>query len=207
MTDENKRHYLYSYRRCPYAMRARMALFYAGIAVDIENIDFKNKPEEMLDISPKGTVPVLKLDDGTVIDESLDIMEWALSENDPDGWLDADDIMLKTLITHNDGPFKKALNTYKYADRHPEEEASTAREEGLDFLKQLDHRLSQTKYLCGDHITQADIAIFPFVRQFANVDHEWFEEQSLKNLKKWLNERLESALFKTIMEKDRETLN
>lgn len=207
MTNDNERHYLYSYRRCPYAMRARMALLYAGISVDIENIDFKNKPAEMLEISPKGTVPVLKRADGTVIDESLDIMEWALSENDPEGWLDAEEIMLDTLLTHNDGPFKEALNTYKYADRHTKEDVNTAQQEGLNFLKQLDRQLSETKYLCADHITLADIAIFPFVRQFANVDHEWFEDQELKNLKKWLNKRLESDLFQTIMEKDRTTLN
>lgn len=204
--DQN-RHYLYSFRRCPYAMRARMALLYAGIPVDIEEVDFKNKPATMLNISPKGTVPVLRRTDGAVIDESLDIMLWALEQHDPEGWRDADQAETKALITENDGPFKAALDRYKYPTRYPDEDCSGARDQGKDFLMALNTRLTAQPYLCGDHITLAAIAIFPFIRQFANTDRAWFDSLPIGPLHNWLSARLESALFKTIMEKNRATLN
>ena len=201
------RHHLYSFRRCPYAMRARMALLYAGIPVDIEEVNFKNKPAAMLAISPKGTVPVLQCESGTVIDESLDIMLWALEQHDPEGWRNADQAEMKALIAENDGSFKAALDRYKYPTRYPDEDCSSARDRGEGFLTALNTRLTAQPYLCGDHITLADIAIFPFIRQFANTDREWFDSLALKPLQNWLSARLESDLFKTIMEKNRDTLN
>lgn len=207
MNTQNQRHYLYSFRRCPYAMRARMALFYAGIPIDIEEVDFKDKPAKMLALSPKGTVPVLNSVDGSVIDESLDIMRWALSQNDPDGWMNADKAQINALISENDGTFKAALDRYKYPNRYPDEDCSGARDNGYKFLIRLNERLQSHKHLCADHITMADIAIFPFIRQFANTDKAWFEGLSLPHLQTWLRDHLESDLFQTIMGKNLQRLN
>jgi glutathione S-transferase len=207
MNDTNDRYYLYSFRRCPYAMRARMALFYSGIQVDIEEVDFKNKPARLLEMSPKGTVPVLCLHDGSVIDESLDIINWALNENDPEGWLDTDAAETQRLIQKNDGTFKKALDRYKYPNRYPDEDCSNARATGQKFLEDLNHRLTENSWLMGVRKTKADIAIFPFIRQFANTDREWFDALPLKALQNWLQKNLDSDLFQTIMKKDLTHLN
>ena len=159
-------------------MRARMALRYSGIAVKIREIALRNKPRHMLQVSPKGTVPVLVLADGVVIDESLDIMHWALAQRDADDWLMAREPALaehaQRLIAENDGAFKDALDHYKYAIRFPEKPAGTYRAEGDQFLQQLETRLNQQRYLYRDNYTLADVAIFPFVRQFAAVDEAWF---------------------------------
>lgn len=195
-------HILYSYRRCPYAMRARMALVQANIQCDVHEINFKDKPAHMLEISPKGTVPVFSTLDGDVIDESLDIMHWALKQNDPNAWLHQD---AASLIEENDGSFKGALDRYKYANRFPDEDCSDAREQGLIFLQKLNERLSSQKQLIGDQITMADIAIFPFVRQFANVDRSWFDALDLRPLQKWLKEHLDSDLFLSVFKKQKDT--
>lgn len=192
---------LYSYRRCPYAMRARMALRYAGVVVDIREILLKDKPVHMLQVSPKGTVPVLALPDGQVIDESLEIMIWALRQNDVDGWLAADDFLTRQLIAENDGRFKQNLDQYKYAIRFPEHTAEYYRTQGEEFLTKLELRLHQTSFLIGDTISLADIAIFPFVRQFAAVDNAWFESTDYSKLKLWLRHMIESELFRRVMEK------
>lgn len=192
---------LYSYRRCPYAMRARMALKYAGIAVETREIALKDKPKSMLQVSPKGTVPVLVLADGAVLEESLDIMRWALQQRDNDGWLDADSQLTARLIAENDGSFKQALDKYKYAIRFPEQPAESYRSQGELFLQKLEALLNQHRYLLEDRISQADIAIFPFIRQFATVDAAWFEKAPYPKLKGWLNEMVESVLFVSIMEK------
>lgn len=192
---------LYSYRRCPYAMRARMALKYTGIAVETREIALKDKPKSMLQVSPKGTVPVLVLADGTVLEESLDIMRWALQQRDDDGWLDVDSERLQALIAENDGSFKQALDKYKYAIRFPEQPAESYRSQGELFLQKLEALLNQHRYLLEDRISQADIAIFPFIRQFAAVDSAWFETAPYPKLKGWLNEMVQSALFVSIMEK------
>ncbi len=194
----SKLHILYSFRRCPYAMRARMGLFQAGIPIEIREIILRDKPAHMLEISPKGTVPVLLLDDGMVIDESLDIMKWALGQNDSDGWLDGNS---DELIEHNDTIFKRALDRYKYPNRYPDEDCSNAREEGLAILKDLNKRIAQNGYLTRDKIALADIAIFPFIRQFAHVDRAWFYAQDLPALQSWLKAHLDSQLFKDIMQK------
>lgn len=191
---------LYSYRRCPYAMRARMALRYAGIAVEIREILLKDKPRHMLTVSPKGTVPVLVLPDGKVIDESLDIMAWALSRNDPDGWL-TEDSRFQALIAENDGSFKRALDQYKYATRFPEQSAEVYRQQGERFLVSLEALLAEHTYLLSDKLTQVDVAIFPFIRQFSMVDADWFATAPYPHLRQWLAGLLASDMFNGVMQK------
>ncbi|QXI08606.1 glutathione S-transferase [Pseudomonas tensinigenes] len=191
---------LYSFRRCPYAMRARMALRYSGVPVDIVEISLKAKPAAMLAISPKGTVPVLNAG-GRVIDESLDIMRWALAQNDPDDWLLAGDSRIAELIEANDQGFKVHLNRYKYAERYPEQPMEVYRAEGALFLQSLDELLTDRDYLLTDHTSLADVALLPFVRQFAHVDREWFAQTPYVRLQAWLQRFLESELFTSIMKK------
>ncbi|MCP1418768.1 glutathione S-transferase [Pseudomonas laurylsulfativorans] len=195
---------LYSFRRCPYAMRARMALRYSGVAVDIVEVSLKAKPAEMLALSGKGTVPVLSAD-GRVIDESLDIMRWALAHNDPQDWLLKDDpdaaAQIAPLIEHNDQVFKLHLNRYKYAERYPEQPMEVYRGEGEVFLQRLEGLLEGRDYLLADHPSLADVALMPFVRQFAHVDREWFGQTPYRRLQDWLQRFLESDLFTGVMRK------
>lgn len=191
---------LYSFRRCPYAMRARMALRYSGVPVEIVEVSLKAKPAEMLAISPKGTVPVLNAE-GRVIDESLEIMRWALAQNDPDGWLLEDDARIAELIEANDQGFKVHLNRYKYAERYPEQPMEVYRAQGELFLQRLDELLTDREYLLADHPSLADIALLPFVRQFAHVDREWFAQTPYLRLQAWLQRFLESDLFTSVMKK------
>ncbi|OIR06611.1 glutaredoxin 2 [mine drainage metagenome] len=182
-------------------MRARMALSYAGVTVNICEISLKDKPAQMLQVSPKGTVPVLVLLDGKVIDQSLEIMHWALQQRDIDGWLVLDSIETKQLIVDNDDAFKLALDKYKYAIRFPEQSAQDYRSQGEVFLSKLEEKLEKTSFLIRDTLSLADIAIFPFVRQFAGVDPVWFESADYPKLKAWLQNLVESELFKRVMEK------
>ncbi|KHA70707.1 glutathione S-transferase [Pseudomonas chlororaphis] len=191
---------LYSFRRCPYAMRARMALRYSGVPVEIVEVSLKAKPAEMLAISPKGTVPVLNAG-GQVIDESLEIMRWALAQHDPQGWLMAGDSRIAELIEANDQGFKVHLNRYKYAERYPEQPMEVYRAEGALFLQSLDELLTDRDYLLTDHASLADVALLPFVRQFAHVDREWFAQTPYVRLQAWLQRFLESELFTSIMKK------
>ena len=191
---------LYSFRRCPYAMRARMALRYSGVPVEIVEVSLKAKPSEMLAISPKGTVPVLDAD-GRVIDESLEIMRWALAQNDPQGWLLDGDSRIAELIEANDQGFKVDLNRYKYAERYPEQPMEVYRAQGAVFLQRLEGLLQDRDYLLADHPSLADIALLPFVRQFAHVDREWFAQTPYPRLQAWLHNFLESDLFTSIMKK------
>jgi len=193
---------LYSFRRCPYAMRARLALLQAQIKWEHREIIFRDKPAHMLEISPKGTVPVLLLPDGTVIDESLDIMLWALDENDPDNWLSEDNkTETLALINENDTTFKRALDRYKYPNRYEDEDCSNAREDGLEFIKKLDTYLTDRDTLLPSGASIADTAIFPFIRQFAHVDRDWFYALPAPNIHAWLTKHLESNTFTTIMKK------
>ncbi len=187
---------LYSFRRCPYAMRARMALWVSGISVELREIILREKPVEMLIASPKATVPVLVLPDGTVIDESLEIMNWALHQNDPKSWLDAQN---GDMIAINDGPFKQALDRYKYPSRYDLVDGIAFRQEGLTYVTAIEDVLTKTRYLSGANIGLTDIAIFPFIRQFAATDQIWFDELPLPQLQKWLIERIESDMFNAIM--------
>ncbi len=186
---------LYSFRRCPYAMRARLALAVSGTSCELREVKLSAKPEAMLAASPKGTVPVLVLSDSSVIDESIDIMRWSLAKRDPEAWLTHDDV---ALIAKNDGPFKHDLDCYKYPDRHGVD-ASVYRESGLAFLRELDALLAGAGHLCGPARGLTDAAILPFVRQFAAVDRGWFDNQQLPHLKNWLAGYLSSALFESVM--------
>ena len=196
---------LYSFRRCPYAIRARLALRYAGIPVALREVVLKDKPAEMLAVSPKGTVPVLVLANGAadqeVIDESLDIMFWALAQDDPDGWLDVDVAIANQLIDANDEQFKPWLDRYKYPNRYADLELGEPREHCEGFLKELEQRLSTDAYLCGARPTIVDFALYSFVRQFAFVDIDWFRSGVYPELNCWLNEFLESPLFASVMAK------
>lgn len=198
--------YLYSYRRCPYAMRARMALVSAGIQCDVEEISFKNKPEKMLAISPKGTVPVLVISEDNFLEESLDIVYWALEQNDPDGLLDCDMAAVENLITENDGDFKGALDRFKYPSRFPDEDCSGSKEMAVVFLEKLNQRLSTSKNLMGENVSVADICIFPFVRQFSSVDRPWFDSLDMEPLQKWLEGHVKSDLFKKVFKKQDEAV-
>lgn len=182
-----------------------MALWIAGITVELREVKLANKPPELAEASPKATVPVLVLSDGTVIDESIAIMRWALGQSDPEGWLSGDD---DALIARNDGPFKHALDRYKYPTRYPEEAAGDEatfrldhRSAGLAVLNDLDARLGPQANLSGDKRTLADVALFPFIRQFANTDRDWFDAQRLPHLHPWLEAHLASDLFNSIMPK------
>lgn len=192
---------LYSYRRCPYAMRARMALWAAKIQVELREVSLREKPQHLLQISPKGTVPVLHLADGTVLEQSLDIMRWALLQNDARGWLKGDMLMADSLISVNDGEFKKALDRYKYPERYPEQSALFYREQGEQFLQRLEALLAEHLFLLGDSASMADVAIFPFIRQFAAVDAQWFGQSDYPRLREWLAGWVEGELFAEVMQK------
>jgi glutathione S-transferase len=186
---------LYSFRRCPYAIRARLALLLSGQAVALREVVLRNKPDALRQASPKATVPVLVLPDGQVIDQSLDIMRWALDHCDPEGWLIRQDA---ALIAVNDGPFKYHLDRTKYPDRHGSDPA-THRAAALDLLQALDGRLHDRDQLCGATRGLTDMAIFPFVRQFAAIDPVWFVAQPLPHLRRWLDGHLQSTLFAAAM--------
>jgi glutathione S-transferase len=193
---------LYSFRRCPYAMRARLALLVSEAVFALREVKLSDKPPEMLAASPKGTVPVLVLPDGHVIDESLDIMRWALGQHDPERWLDGDDA---GLIAANDGAFKHHLDRYKYPHRHGSE-AGDHRDAAFVLLLPLEERLRHERYLCGPTRALTDAALMPFVRQFAATDRLWFEAQPLPAVQRWLAEQIASPLFERVMAKPGKTL-
>ncbi len=195
---------IYSFRRCPYAIRARMAIFSAKIEVELREVDLKCKPEAMLLASPKATVPVL-VDGLVVIDESLDIMLWALDQNDPEGYLgkSGDKISAaKKWIDLIDGKFKHWLDCYKYHDRFPEQSQEQYRDEATAILDVLEQTLKESSYLLGATLSIADIAVFPFIRQFAFVDIKWFESSRYSALKYWLDTLIQSPTFTGVMGKN-----
>ena len=195
---------LYSFRRCPYAIRARLAIAFAQQCVELREVVLKDKPAQMVAISPKATVPVLQLSDGNVIDESRDVMRWALQLNDPESLL-ANESCAATnaLLEDNDGPFKHWLDRYKYADRYPEHSAQYYRDQGEIFLHKLELRLQANAFLCANQVRFADIAIMPFVRQFAMVDKQWFDQAPYPALQIWLERWLTCDEFTQIMKKYR----
>ena len=196
---------LYSFRRCPYAIRARLAIQASGIQVELREILLRDKPPEMVQISPKATVPVLQLPSGEVIDESRQIIDWALDQHDPNNWALADQPELyqqaQQLIDCNDGEFKDLLDRYKYAVRFPEQPAEHYRDQAMLILSRLEQQLGAAGFLLDDRQTLADVALYPFVRQFAFVDKVWFDQQPLPALQGWLQRFLTSEWFASVMVK------
>ncbi len=183
-------------------MRARMAVMKSGVVCELREVVLRDKPVSMIELSPKGTVPVLQLADGQVLEESLDVMRWALDINDPDNWLEPTEDV-EELIEQLDGDFKDALDRYKYSVRFPEHPQSYYRDQGAEFLAMLETRLAENDGLglCGTRTTFADIAVFPFIRQFAFVDKAWFDDAPYPLLQTWFNRHLEGELFLSVMQK------
>ena len=196
---------LYSFRRCPFAIRARMSLAHCSIQVELREVLLNEKPSAMLAASVKGSVPVLVLQDATILDESLDIMRWAINRsypgvNDPRNWLIVDEPGLADrLININDTAFKTALDGYKYGRLGHEKSPKEYRTDAEVFLGQLEALLEQNSFLLGDKVSLADVAIFPFIRQFAGVDQSWFYETDYRKLQQWLTVFLQSELFTQTM--------
>lgn len=193
---------LYSFRRCPYAMRARLALDASGQVCELREVVLRSKPPEMLAASPKGTVPVLVLESGMVVDESLEIMLWALACNDPERWLtpESDSLAgMRTLIAQFDLHFKQHLDRYKYPGRFAAADPVVSRTEAYQDLELLEQRLGRSTYLAGASPSLADMAIAPFVRQFANVDAGWFASLPLGAVQRWLTTIVTSERFGRIM--------
>lgn len=189
---------LYSFRRCPYAMRARMALLISGVTCELREVKLSDKPAAMIAASPKATVPVLVLPSGEVIAESLAIMRWALARHDPENWLEYEAV---ELIAINDWPFKQHLDRYKYPSRYDDVDPVAERQAGLVILQDLEHHLRQNGALCRSTRSFADIATMPFVRQFAHTDREWFDAQTLPHLHIWLAQLKTSDVFNRAMVK------
>ena len=183
---------LYSFRRCPYAIRARWALLSSNVDVELREVVLKDKPIEFLEVSNSGTVPCLQSKDN-IIDESIDIMVWALRKNDPNGWLDMPDEGYG-LIDKVEKKFKPHLDKTKYASRYPNDDSKVSRRLAIDFLIDFDKKI-KGQFLFGNLPKLADVAIFPFVRQFANIDINWFNKFEWKKLKDWLDFFVESKMF------------
>ncbi|WP_285163097.1 glutathione S-transferase [Shewanella goraebulensis] len=196
---------LYSLRNCPFAMRARIAIYKSQQAVLLRDLVLSDKPAEMLLASPKGTVPVVVTPNGTVIEESYELMLWALTQGDPDDLLCADndeafDAML-TLIYQFDSEFKRCLENYKCAKRYSESNIAECRQACEIYIEQLEKLLSQHSYLMADRESLADIALLPFIRQFARVERQWYLQSPYPNLRAWLNRYLQSKMFSKVMTK------
>lgn len=195
---------LYSFRRCPYAMRARLAIAASGLQCELREVVLRDKPAAMLAASPKGTVPVLVDCDGRVIAESLDIMLWALRQRDPDGWLTSqrgglDDML--ALVAQCDGDFKQQLDRYKYPQRYGNASGAPDRDLAVPWLESLDAMLQGQSFLFGDRPALADMATAPFIRQFAHVDMDWFASRPWSRLQDWLAAWMRSPLFDRVMHK------
>lgn len=194
-------HVLYSFRRCPYAIRARTAIYYAGITVQVREVVLRDKPAELLRISPKGTVPVLVTGSGVIIEESLDIMRWALQQYDPGSWLSPGNTeTIEQLIAENDNNFKPLLDQYKYPERSGTT-TEAARACCLPWITHLEQRLATNPFLVADHMTLADAAVLPFIRQFRGVDQAWFDGADFPHLQAWLTTFLTSEIFEVVMQK------
>ena len=195
---------LYSFRRCPYAMRARLALAVSGQTCELREVVLRHKPQGLLLASPKGTVPVLVLPGGEVLEQSLDIMLWALSQHDPGGWLAPSHgtlVDMLELIAECDGPFKQALDRCKYPSRYPDADPTLARAQAVDWLQTLETRLTHHTCLYGNRTALADMAIAPFVRQFAGIDADWWAAQPWPRLQAWLAQWQASDLLASVMHK------
>ncbi|HLO52410.1 MAG TPA: glutathione S-transferase [Kamptonema sp.] len=195
---------LYSFRRCPFAMRARLALIVSNRVCELREVVLRDKPQEMLKISPKGTVPVLIDIDGQILEESIEIMLWALAQSDPEKWLMPEQgsvAEMLELIAQFDKGFKYHLDRYKYPNRYEGIDAEVQRTEGGLYLEKLNVKLSTKKYLFGNRVTLADMAIAPFIRQFAHTDRSWFNAQPWSQLQAWLSEFIDSEIYTQVMKK------
>jgi glutathione S-transferase len=195
---------LYSFRRCPYAMRARAAIIASSVSIEIREVELRDKPAALLAASPKGSVPVLIQPEGNVIDESWDIMLWALRQHDPHGWLGKDECHVQAALpwlNENDTTFKHNLDRYKYPERFPEQTQSMYRGAAEQFLQLLEQRLCTTSYLLDETFTLADAALLPFVRQFAAVDTDWFNLAPYPATRNWLKGFTTSESFTLVMKK------
>jgi glutathione S-transferase len=199
---------LYSFRRCPYAMRARMAIYASGMRVEIREVSLKAKPEILLTLSPKGTVPVLSFSDGKLLEESLDIIQWAFSQPGQESWGVTDSAKhspAMKLLEMNDSRFKYYLDRYKYPERYQDSSPSeampamAARKEAEKFLQVLENQLSQHSFLLCHTPSFADVGIFPFIRQFAGVDEEWFSQSPYPRVRTWLEYWLSHPYFAEVM--------
>jgi glutathione S-transferase len=195
---------LYSFRRCPYCMRAHMALKYTGLKIILRDVKLSNLPEEALAVSPHATVPSLVIGKDEYMDESWDIVKWATQQNDPENWLGESNKYLQDaemLVETNDFSFKEDLDHYKYADRHPEHPMEYYRQRCEEFLEELNETLEENTFLLAERITIADIAVFPFIRQFAMVDKSWFDKSPYPELQRWLDFMLDTEWFKEAFKK------
>ncbi len=198
------KHILYSFRRCPYAIRARLAILTSGINVEIREVTLNAKPPALLRISSKATVPVLITADERIIDESIDIMNWALNQSDPEKWLPSDtkEEQLTSELTYiNDQTFKHFLDRYKYSDRYPENSELYYRQQAELILINLEHNLIHNTYLVSNRLTMVDVALLPFIRQFALVNKAWFDVAPYPKIQAWLEKFIASELFNSSMVK------
>ena len=203
--DANRKYpILYSFRRCPYAMRARLAIKASGIIVEIREVELKNKPKEFLGISPKATVPIVCISSKQIIEESLDIMEWALKINDPLKLLKYEKlnrIEIHNILNKLENEFKQNLDRYKYSSRFDLPNPKLYRDKNLQTLNEFNKLLQNNKGICSSHLSLLDYAVFPFIRQFRNVNSVWFDSLELKFLQTWLYELIDSDEFSSIMKK------
>ena len=194
---------LYSFKRCPYAMRARMAIYLSQIVVEHREVSLKNKPKSMMEISPKGTVPVLLLENGDVIDESMDIINWCLETKSrvfKDILDDSQKAFTKKIIKIFDEKFKFHLDRYKYATRYKNVDAVSHRDACLDILKTLDKNINNTKWFFSNNVNKIDISVLPFIRQFRIADPLWFDaNKNIPNIQIWLENFLQSKLLNEVM--------
>ncbi len=194
---------LYSLRQCPYAMRARLGILHAQQVVELRDIDMNNKPQEMLSISPKGTVPVLELNKGSIIDESIEIMVWALTQSDPSNLLYSYDQnqlpMMLELIENNDITFVGALQKYRAASRYHDDNETECRDMCCEWLREIEQRLSQHAYIMGKTPSLVDYAILPFIRQFSRVDKKWYAQAPFPYLRGWLVNHYNDPTFSKAM--------
>ena len=195
---------LYSFRRCPYAMRARLAIKASGLIVEIREVELKNKPKEFLNISPKATVPIVYISSKQIIEESLDIMEWALKINDPLKLLKNEKlnrIEIHSILNKLENEFKQNLDRYKYSSRFDLPNPKLYRDKNLQTLNEFNNLLQNNKGICSSNLSLLDYAVFPFIRQFRNVNSVWFDSLELKFLQTWLYELIDSDEFSSIMKK------
>lgn len=195
---------LYSFRRCPYCIRAHMALKNTGLKIELREVKLGDFPEQALKVSPKATVPILVLPDNTIIDESWDIVKWALIQNDPDNWLGENSRFLpgaEMLVETNDFSFKNDLDHYKYSDRYPEHSQLYYRQSCEIFIEELEGMLRVNNFLLDEQLSLADISVFPFIRQFSLVDKNWFDKSHYEKVKKWLDDLVGSDIFQSAFQK------